>query len=149
MWLVEFAALADVGLVPQAVAYALEVHEQAGSTLIGAISDHLLNRHALLILDNCEHLVIACAQLVEILLQACPGLRILATSRENLDIPGETVWNVPPLSLPEPQPWRDPSSKQNTLLTYKQSEAVQLIRRSRNSGLTSIRFDGAEWGVGG
>lgn len=127
VWLVEFAALADAGLVPQAVAYALEVHEQAGSTLIGAISDHLLNRHTLLILDNCEHLVIACARLVEILLQACPGLRILATSRENLGIPGETVWNVPPLSLPEPQPWRDPSSKQNTLLTYKQSEAVQLF----------------------
>jgi non-specific serine/threonine protein kinase len=127
VWLVEFAPLADAMLVPQAVASALGVNEQAGSTLIEALSDHLLHRRTLLVLDNCEHLVVACARLVETLLQACPGLRILATSRENLGIPGETVWSVPPLSLPEPQPWRDPSSRQNALLAYKQSEAVQLF----------------------
>jgi predicted ATPase/DNA-binding NarL/FixJ family response regulator len=127
VWLVEFAPLADAMLVPQAVAYALSVHEQAGSTLIDALSDHLMHLHTLLVLDNCEHLVVACARLVEILLQACPGLRILATSREKLGIPGETVWTVPPLSLPEPQSWSDPSSRQNALLAYKQSEAVQLF----------------------
>jgi predicted ATPase/DNA-binding CsgD family transcriptional regulator len=127
VWLVEFAPLADGVLVPQAVASVLDVQEQAGSPLIDALSDHLLHRHTLLVLDNCEHLVVACARLVETLLQACPRLRILATSRENLGIPGETVWNVPPLSLPEPQPWRDPTSRQNALQAYKQSEAVQLF----------------------
>lgn len=127
VWLVEFAPLAEAVLVPQAVASVLGVQEQAGRTLVDALSDHLLHRHTLLVLDNCEHLVVACARLVETLLQVCPELRILATSRENLAIPGEMVWNVPPLSLPGPQPWRDPTSRQNALQAYVQSEAVQLF----------------------
>ncbi len=127
VWLAELAFLADAELVPQAVASALGVHEQAGRTIIDTLSDHLLHRCTLLVLDNCEHLVAVCAQLAQTLLQVCPRLRILATSRENLGIPGETVWSVPPLSLPEPQPWRNSSSRRNALTAYEKSEAVQLF----------------------
>lgn len=127
VWLVEFAPLTDAQLVPQAVASTLGVHEQIGRTIIDTLTDHLLHRHTLLVLDNCEHLVAACARLVEILLQACPGLQILATSRENLGIPGESVWSVPPLSMPGPRLWRDSSSLQNALTEYEKSESVQLF----------------------
>ena len=127
VWLIEFAPLADVQLVPQAVAFTLGVHEQAGRRIIDTLTDHLLHRHTLLVLDNCEHLVVACARLAEALLQVCPGLQILATSRENLGIPGEAVWSVPPLSLPDPRPWLDSSSWQNALEAYEKSEAVQLF----------------------
>ena len=127
VWLVEFASLADAQLVPQAVAFTLGVHEQAGRGIIDTLTDHLLHRHSLLVLDNCEHLVVACARLAETLLQACPGLKILATSRENLGIPGEAVWSVPPLSLPDPRAWRDYSNWQNALKAYEKSEAVQLF----------------------
>lgn len=127
VWLAEFAPLADGDLVPQAVAAALDVHEQAGRTILDTLTHHLQHRRTLLVLDNCEHLVEACAKLAETLLQACPGLQILATSRENLGIPGEAVWSVPPLSLPDPRPWRDFSSRRNALPAYEKSEAVRLF----------------------
>ena len=68
--------------------------------LTDALADHFLHLHALVVLDNCEHLIGACAQLADSLLKACPDLSILATSREILNIPGEAVFVVPPLSLP-------------------------------------------------
>lgn len=100
VWLVELAALADPQLVPGAVATTLGVQEQPGRPLFGALSDYLRSKRLLLVLDNCEHLVDACARLAEGLLRACPELRILATSRQALGIGGETIWLVPSLSLP-------------------------------------------------
>jgi len=126
-WLMEFAPLADAALVPQTAASTLGVREQPGRALRDTLADYLLPRHALLALDNCEHLVTACAQLAETLLQTCPNLRILATSREPLGIHGETVWPVPPLSLPNPQPWQSPASGQHALPVYQDSEAVRLF----------------------
>jgi predicted ATPase/DNA-binding CsgD family transcriptional regulator len=103
VWWVELAPVSDPALVPRAVASALGVHEQVGRSLGDLLRDHLESRRLLLILDNCEHLVEACATLANTLLRACPDLRILATSREAMGIAGENVVLVPALSLPDPQ----------------------------------------------
>jgi predicted ATPase/class 3 adenylate cyclase len=103
VWLVELAALADPSLVQQAVASALGLREATGRPPIAVLSDHLQHRQVLLVLDNCEHLVLACADLVDALLRACPELRVMATSREALGIAGETTWRVPSLLLPDPR----------------------------------------------
>src|SRR5918912_25551 len=101
VWMVELASLAEPSLVPQAVASTLGVRERPGSSLNEALSDYLRTRKLLLILDNCEHLIEACAELAEAWLHSCPGLRLLATSREALGITGEIAWPVPSLSLPD------------------------------------------------
>jgi predicted ATPase/DNA-binding CsgD family transcriptional regulator len=101
VWMVELASLAEPSLVPQAVAFTLGVRERPGSSLTEALSDYLRTRNLLLILDNCEHLIEACAELAETLLRSCPELRVLATSREALGITGEIAWPVPSLSLPD------------------------------------------------
>jgi predicted ATPase/DNA-binding CsgD family transcriptional regulator len=101
VWLVDLAPLADPSLVPQALASAMGVREQPGRPLSETLSDHLASQKVLLVLDNCEHLVEACAELAESLLRSCHGLRVLATSREALGINGEVAWPVPSLSLPD------------------------------------------------
>ncbi len=101
VWLVELASLADPSLVPQAAAYVLGVREQPGRSATESLSDYLGSRHLLLVLDNCEHLIGACATLAEALLRSCPRLCVLVTSREALDITGEVAWLVPSLSLPD------------------------------------------------
>jgi predicted ATPase/DNA-binding XRE family transcriptional regulator len=98
--LVELAALADPALVPQAVALALGAPEQPGRPVAEALVAWLAGKRLLLMLDNCEHLLDACADLVEALLRACPDLRVLATSRERLRLAGEVAWRVPSLALP-------------------------------------------------
>jgi predicted ATPase/DNA-binding CsgD family transcriptional regulator len=100
-WLVELAPVTDPLLVPLAVATTLGVHEQPGRPMLVSLAEHLESRHLMLVLDNCEHLVDASAELSEALLRSCPGLCILATSRQALGIEGETVLSVPALSLPE------------------------------------------------
>jgi len=120
VWLVELAAMSDPTFVPQTVASALRVREQAGRPVLTTLSDFLQHKHALLLLDNCEHVVAASGHLAEMLLRTCPTLRILATSREVLGIPGEAIWRVPSLSLPDPR--RPPSLEHLT-----QYEAVRLF----------------------
>lgn len=100
--LVELADVSDPARVPKAVATVLDVPEQRGRDLTESVVDYLQPKSMLLVLDNSEHLTSACAHLADRLLQACPTLRILATSREPLGVPGETVWRIPPLSLPDP-----------------------------------------------
>ncbi|HEV2356254.1 MAG TPA: AAA family ATPase [bacterium] len=80
VWLAELAPLSDSSLVPNAVASALGVPEQPGRGLTETLADSLRPKSALIILDNCEHLVAACAHLTDTLLRACPHLRVLATS---------------------------------------------------------------------
>ncbi|MGQ0600985.1 MAG: tetratricopeptide repeat protein [Anaerolineales bacterium] len=147
VWLTEFAPLADDALVPQAVASALGIREQPGQPLTDTLTAHLQSRHTLLILDNCEHLVAACAQIAEVLLHACAELRILATSREPLAVLGEGVWSVPPLSLPDPHPWRSPTSEQAALPDYQQSEAVRLfVARAQSAWpIFSLTPDNGRW----
>jgi predicted ATPase len=103
VWLVELAVLSDPGLVPKSVASAMGVLEQPGRVLTETLADALRAKSALVILDNCEHMVTACAHLTTVLLRACPKLRILATSREALGVTGEITWRVPSLSVPDPQ----------------------------------------------
>ncbi len=103
VWLVELAALSDPALVPQAVASVLGVAEEPGRSLTQTLAETLKAKSLLLVLDNCEHLVAACATLAAALLRAGPNLRILATSREPLGVAGETPWRVPSLGLPDPQ----------------------------------------------
>lgn len=97
---VELAPLSDPILVPEVVATSLGLREGDGGTLRDALRNHLATQDFLLILDNCEHLVDACAALITELLAACPGVRILATSRHALGVEGEAVWRVPPLEIP-------------------------------------------------
>ena len=101
IWLVEFAPISDPALVPQVILTTLSLSEQTGRSPLRTLSDFLQAKRALLILDNCEHLITACAQICNDLLTQCPKLKILATSREPLNISGETIWQVTTLSIPE------------------------------------------------
>jgi non-specific serine/threonine protein kinase len=101
VWLVELASLTDPALVTGTVAQALGLREDPYRPLLSTLVDHLKERYLLLVLDNCEHLVGTCAELVAALLQSCPHLRVLATSRETLEVPGETTYRVPSLAVPD------------------------------------------------
>jgi non-specific serine/threonine protein kinase len=120
VWLVELASLSDPQLVAQEVVLALRLREEPTRSKLATLSEYLQSKDLLLVLDNCEHLIMACAELAGQLLRSCHRLRILATSREALDISGETVWQVPPLSLPNLD---QPSTPEN----LAQSEAGQLF----------------------
>ena len=120
VWLVELAALADAALVPQSVADVLGVKEQAGGTARQGLLDWLRPKRLLLILDNCEHLVTACAVLAAEILRLCPRVRLLASSREPLGVVGEQVYRVPSLSLPDPK-------QPQTVESLSQFEAVRLF----------------------
>lgn len=100
VWLVELAPLADPALVPRAVTGALGVIEETARPILESLINYIRARRLLILLDNCEHVVAACAALAERLLQTCPELRVMATSREALNLPGEVVWLVPSLSVP-------------------------------------------------
>ncbi|MEP6895040.1 MAG: tetratricopeptide repeat protein [Chloroflexota bacterium] len=100
IWLVEFAPITDADLVVNVLASVLEVAEESEGDLVSAIADYLYDKTLLLIFDNCEHVVQASAELAEHLLQACPNVYILATSREMLGVGGERAIYVPSLSMP-------------------------------------------------
>jgi predicted ATPase/DNA-binding CsgD family transcriptional regulator len=98
-WFIELADLRQPDLVASRVAAALGISEEAGRPLLDTLADAIRPRHLVLALDNCEHLIDACAQVGGRLLASSPGLRLLTTSREPLRIAAETVWPVPPLSV--------------------------------------------------
>ena len=100
VWFVELASVADPTLVPASVATAIGVRAPAADSLFEALVSWAHSRRALIVLDNCEHLIDACAELVTVLLRSAPEVRILATSREPLGVDGETVRQVPPLVVP-------------------------------------------------
>ena len=120
LWWVELASLADGTLIPQAVAHILGVRESPDQTLAESLRDFLREKQALLVLDNCEHLISACAQLADELLSQCANLRILATSREALGITGETTFPIPTLSFPV-------LSHMSQLQSLKEFESIQLF----------------------
>jgi predicted ATPase/tetratricopeptide (TPR) repeat protein len=101
VWLVELAPLTDPALIPATLAEVLGVGADSDQPMLAVVTQHLAKQRALIILDNCEHLVDGAAEFAQALLQACPNPRILATSRELLGIPGEAAWPVPTLSLPD------------------------------------------------
>lgn len=102
VWLVELAPLSDPALVAQQVASSMGLRDEPGRPILEALTAFLSERQALLVLDNCEHLLEACARLADTLLHACPRLRILASSRELLGNAGEAVFHVPSLPFPDP-----------------------------------------------
>lgn len=121
VWMVELASLTEADFLPQQVASVLRVSAQEareGYSETDVLVDYLREKSLLLVIDNCEHLVEACAEFAETLLRGCPQVKLLATSREDLRIPGETVFHVSPLELPPDETPGDP------LGTY---EAIQLF----------------------
>ncbi len=119
MWLVELAALTGPQLVGSALAAALLVRERPGAPLIDSVVARLADSRALLIMDNCEHVLGGAAEAVARLLRACPAVRVLATSQSRLGIDGEASWPIPPLALPVPSA-ADPED-------IGQAEAVRLL----------------------
>jgi non-specific serine/threonine protein kinase len=103
VWLVQLAGLSESELVVQVVAATLGVRERPGRPLGATLAEDLRTKDVLLVLDNCEHLIEAVAGLTDELMGACPKLRVLATSREPLRVPGEVVRRVPSLPVPEPK----------------------------------------------
>jgi predicted ATPase/class 3 adenylate cyclase len=98
-WFVDLTPVSDPDLVPRTAAASLELPEQVGRTALETLVDYCRRRRLLIVLDNCEHLIDACARLAVDLMGSCPDLHIIATSREPLKVPGETVWRVNPLSV--------------------------------------------------
>jgi predicted ATPase/class 3 adenylate cyclase len=119
-WLVELAPVTDPAAVGSTVASALHIPERTGHPAIDTISAFLQSRDVLLVLDNCEHLIAACAELADALIRACPRLKILSTSREGLNVPGEALMPVPSLLVPV----EDPLPPLDQLREY---EAVRLF----------------------
>ena len=136
VWFVDLASLRDASLVTNKIVSTLGVHKGPKEDALNSLTTYLSKRHFLIILDNCEHLVVACAEITESLLQKCPELRILTTSRELLGIPSEVTWVVPPLTLPNQEALKKPADQRNYFKQVLSSESVQLfIERavSRNS----------------
>ncbi len=124
VWVVELASLSDAALVPNVVASALGVREAPGRPLSEILAESLAPKKLLLVLDNCEQVVGACADLAAALMRSCPGLTLVATTREALGAPGEVVWPVPSLSTPDPD--RLPPSG-GRIAALGQYEAVRLF----------------------
>jgi predicted ATPase/DNA-binding SARP family transcriptional activator/DNA-binding CsgD family transcriptional regulator len=126
VWLVELAPLSEGALVAHAVASVLGVQEQPDRSLTDTLVNFVRDKRALLVLDNCEHLIDAVARLVDILLDACPHLRVLTTSRESLNVEGELNWLVPSLSVPS-------SLQSQTMEELEGYESVRLfVERDRH-----------------
>jgi predicted ATPase/class 3 adenylate cyclase len=119
-WLIELAPITDAALVPQAIASALDLAEEQNRPLMQTLTNFLRNKNVLFVLDNCEHLIDACARVADALLHACPGVKFLASSREALGIAGEKTFRVPSLSLPDVGSLPSPE-------TMTQYEAIHLF----------------------
>ncbi|MGV9864718.1 protein kinase domain-containing protein [Rhodococcus koreensis] len=132
-WLVELGELRDAALLVDVIAAVLGLRPRSTRPVWEVLVDFLAPRELLLVLDNCEQVVDAAAQLAETLLSACPRLRILATSREGLDLGGEAVLRVPPLTVPDPD--REPS-----LQGMRAYEAVSLFVERAGAALPGFEL---------
>jgi predicted ATPase/class 3 adenylate cyclase len=131
VWLVELAAVADGDAVPAAVCEALGIGGQPGRGVLDGLLDALAFQSVLIVLDNCEHLIGACAKIADAILRRCPRVHLLVTSREPLGIGGETIYRVPPLSLPDPA---DPAPASGDAIAL-------LAERAREQGV-DLALDG-------
>jgi predicted ATPase len=118
VWWVDLARLTDASLVPNAVAMALAIKEVQGERLLDTVARRLRHGATLLLLDNCEHVIVDCAAIVHELLDACPSLACLTTSREPLGVQGEIAWRVPALGVP---------TEEASTVSVACSEAVRLF----------------------
>ena len=129
VWLVELAPITDPSLVAQTVCTALDVTPQGNVSALNVLIDYLKTKKLLFVVDNCEHLIDACAQLCDSLLHACPNLRMIASSREALGIEGESGYRVPSLSLP---------NQNDGLQAVEGSEAVKLFMERAHAVLPAF-----------
>jgi predicted ATPase/DNA-binding CsgD family transcriptional regulator len=136
VWMVELGDLQQPDLVVSRVASVVGVTEENGRPLLETLADALAARSLLVALDNCEHLIDAAARVCQRLLAGAPGLRIIATSREPLRVAAETVWQVPPLTVPPPPP--PPSS----VADLSESEAAALFADRAAAALPSFTVTG-------
>ncbi len=134
---VDLSQLINPTLLPHTVSHALGIYEVPARPLEDSIADYLRPRHSLLVLDNCEHLVEACADLVERLLRSCPQLKILATSRQLLNVAGEIAWIVPSLALP--------ASDQPLLYDNEAYDAVQLFAERARAAQPRFKLTKENW----
>ncbi|MDX6742210.1 ATP-binding protein [Actinocorallia sp. A-T 12471] len=100
VWFVPLSNLLDAAMLPHVVAFEMKVRDQTARPMVEILVEHLADRRCLLVLDSCEHLTASCALLARVLLDACPGVTVLATSREPLDVEGEAVLALDPLAVP-------------------------------------------------
>lgn len=120
VWWVELAPIADPAMIGEAIAAPIGVRPLAGLTALQAVCGALAGSRALVVLDNCEHLLDGCAEAAGALLEGCPNVIVLATSRAPLGLPGESDWRVPPLAMPN-EPEREP------IESLSQYDAVKLF----------------------
>jgi non-specific serine/threonine protein kinase len=137
---VELAALTDANLVHQAVLAALGRREEPGRSHLETAIAFLKPKRLLLLLDNCEHLMMGCAHLATALMRACPQVKLLATSREPLNIQGETLWRVPALGLPDRVPL--PSSDPEVVSALAEFDAIRLFVERAGAVRTDFVLDG-------
>jgi len=134
VWFVDLASLGDASLIPDKIASTLNINKHSKEGVLDLLTAYLSTSPILLILDNCEHLVAGCAEITEILLQKCPELHILTTSRELLGIPSEVTWVVPPLTLPAQEASGKSVNQKNILRQVQDSESAQLfVERARSN----------------
>ena len=125
VWLTELAAVSDPEMVAPAVASAVGVPEERGRHVVDSLVDALRPKRLMLVIDNCEHLIDACAELVDTVIKACPDVHVLATSRQRLNVDGEHVYRLSPLGVP-------PDDSGMTIEEALDFEAVQLfVERAR------------------
>lgn len=139
VWFIPLESLSDEDLVPQTVASFLSIPETSERPVVESLVHELRSRTLLLLLDNCEHLLDACARLAETLLKSCPTLKILATSRDVLQLEGEAVYHVPPLTIPERE-------REQSIDEAARSEAVQLF--AQRAVLVASDFEITETNIG-
>ena len=133
VWLVQLAELFDPAMIPQAVATVLGIHDRSSEFGQDRLTDYLRGRDLLLVLDNCEHLIDACAAQADALLRACPRLRILATSREPLRIAGEAIRPIGPFAVPH---------SASALATLQDYEAVRFFVDRARQVVPGFNLDG-------
>jgi predicted ATPase len=134
VWLAELAGLRDPALLVPEVARSLGLSDRSGRWAVAALADYLQGKQVLLVLDGCEHLADGCAVLADALLRACPGLRIIATSRHVLGVAGEVTVTVPPMTVPAEA---DPDGPEELL----RFEAVRLFTARAAAVLPGFALD--------
>ena len=139
-WLVELAEVRDAAIVPNAVLTAVDLRDQAGLEPLQILRSFLGERHLLLVLDNCEHVLEAAAQLVSEALRSAPNVRVIATSREPLQVTGEHVVPVTPLQLPR-------GDGTEPLAQVRENEAVVLFTERAAAASGTFALTGANQAV--
>jgi predicted ATPase/DNA-binding SARP family transcriptional activator len=136
VWLVDLSGVRDGQLIPAAAAASLGLALTGARPTTAAVAEQLAGRRMVVLLDNCEHLLPACAEFAMALLERCAGVAVLATSREPLRLPGEVVWRVPSLELPDLRLPTDPAR-------LARLDSVQLFLERAGNASPAFRLDSA------